>query len=58
MERMELRLDAATKYRLDALTRKLELRRPDLVRMAIRVLAQQQGVEAEAALSRLDAHHS
>ena len=46
MERMELRLDEATKRRLEALTRKFELRRPDIVRLAIRVLAEQQGVEA------------
>jgi len=44
---MELRLDEATKRRLDALTRKFELRRPDIVRLAIRVLAEQQGVDLE-----------
>jgi len=45
MERMEIRLDEATERRLKALTAKLELRRPDIVRMAIRVLAEREGVE-------------
>lgn len=45
MERMELRVDAATKRRLDALARKLELRRPDLVRQAIKRMAEAEGLE-------------
>ncbi len=45
MERMELRLDEATKRRLELLSAKLELRRPDLVRIAIRQMAEREHVE-------------
>ncbi len=45
MDRVEFRLDPATARRLERLQAKLELRRPDLIRMAVRVLAEREGVE-------------
>jgi predicted transcriptional regulator len=45
VERMELRLDEAGARRLAALAKKLELPKAAVVRMAIRQMAEREGVE-------------
>lgn len=44
MERMEIRLDPATEQRLRALSTKLELRRPDIIRLALREACERRGM--------------
>ena len=46
-DRLSMRLDPATRRRLGALARKLELRQSDIIRMAIRQMAEREGVEED-----------
>lgn len=45
-DRLNMRLDARSLARLEALAAKLELKRPDLIRQAIKRMAEQEKVEA------------
>lgn len=47
-DRFNMRLDVATRRRLDALAARLELRQADIVRMAIRQMAEREGLESPA----------
>lgn len=44
-DRLNMRLDAATRRRLQALVARLELRQSDVIRQAIKRLAEIEGVE-------------
>lgn len=46
-DRLNMRLDSKTLARLAALVSHLELKRPDVVRLAIRALAEREGVEPD-----------
>jgi predicted transcriptional regulator len=48
-DRLNMRLDVKTIARLAALAAKLELKRPDLIRQAVKRMAEQEGVEGRGA---------
>lgn len=44
-DRLNMRLDARTIARLKALEEDMELKRPDIIKQAVRLLAEQRGLE-------------
>jgi hypothetical protein len=48
-DRLNMRLDIKTLARLKALEEDMELKRPDIIKQAVRLLAEQRGLEGQSA---------